>query len=106
MFKTDYTNKNIMEKRIFSELIVILCLMIENGFGQNLPPSPCPNLFQYMHDGNEWFGLAELPSGPLGQTTKINVMLSLGAQLPTVMNNPNVFVYFSSFLVYCYYLNF
>lgn len=65
---------------------VILCVHVKHSSEQSGPPqSPCPNMFQYAHDGREWIGTAQVQGSPLGQTTKLEVMLSLRAQLPSVI---------------------
>lgn len=69
--------------KTYAILSVILNYLICSTHEQNVPSSPCPNLFQYAHDGYQWFGMAQLPSVKLGQTLKVDVVLSLGAQLPT-----------------------
>lgn len=65
---------------------VILCVHVDHSSEQSgLPSSPCQNMFQYQHDGVEWIGAAQIQSLRLGQTMKLEVMLSLRAQLPSVI---------------------
>lgn len=63
--------------------IIVLIFVCGLAGAQDLQ-TPCPDIFQYRYDGGEWIGMVEIPSPPLGQTIKLNVMLSLRAQLPTV----------------------
>lgn len=65
-------------------LVIFLLCCVKFSLAQSEPASPCPDLFQYRFDGAEWYGVTELPSPQLGQTIKLNVLLSLRAQLPTV----------------------
>lgn len=75
-------------KRSFSAndvlLVIFLFCCVKFPLAQSELVSPCPDLFQYRFDGAEWYGVTELPSPQLGQTIKLNVLLSLRAQLPTV----------------------
>lgn len=65
---------------------VILCVQVDQSSEQSgMPSSPCQNMFQYQREGYEWIGLAQIQSLPLGQTTKLEVMLSLRAKLPSVI---------------------
>lgn len=66
---------------------VILCIHVDYSIEQNgLPASPCPGMFQYQHDGSEWYGSLQVQGVPLGQTTtKLQVVLSLPAALPSVI---------------------
>lgn len=46
----------------------------------DIPSSPCPQLFQYKFDGNNWIGELELPSPPIQHREVIlNLVLSLRA---------------------------
>lgn len=65
---------------------VILCVHVDQSSEQSgIPASPCQNMFYYQREGYEWVGLAQVKSLPLGQTTKLEVMLSLRAKLPSVI---------------------
>lgn len=65
---------------------LILCIHVNLSSEQTgLPSSPCPNLFQYQHDGYEWYGLVQIPNLDLGPTRKLEVNLSLASQLPSVI---------------------
>lgn len=67
-------------------LCVILCVHVHHSCQQSaIPSSPCPTIFQYKHDGIEWFGMTQIQSLPLGQSTKLQVILSLRAQIPSVI---------------------
>lgn len=46
----------------------------------DLPSSPCPTLFQYKYDGNNWIGELELPSPPIQHhEVVLHITLSLRA---------------------------
>lgn len=64
---------------------VILCVHVDRSSEQSIPANPCPNMFQYQREGYEYVGFAQVQSLPLGQTTKLEVMLSLRAKLPSVI---------------------
>lgn len=67
-------------------LIAVLAIALTGGQSgyQQTPDSPCPNIFRYHYDGNEWQGIVDVPYNSLAQTIKLNVMLTVKAQLPTV----------------------
>lgn len=65
---------------------IMLCSYVKHSSEQSgLPASPCPNMFQYSYDGSEWMGTIQVQGSPIGQTTKLEVMLSLRAQLQSVI---------------------
>lgn len=66
-------------------MCVILCVHVDWSSEQGLPANPCPNMFQYQREGYEWVGSAQIQTLPLGQITKLEVMLSLRAKLPSVI---------------------
>lgn len=46
----------------------------------DIPDSPCPQLFKYKYNGNDWYGELELPSPPIQHREVIlKVVLSLRA---------------------------
>ncbi|XP_055695483.1 serine protease gd-like [Lutzomyia longipalpis] len=45
--------------------------------------SPCPNLFQYQHNGYEPEGALEVPAPPIGTKLELHVFLTVPAQLPS-----------------------
>lgn len=67
-------------------LVILIAVRLTGGqVGyQQTPDSPCPHLFRYHYDGNEWQGIVDVPYNSLAQTIKLNVMLTVKAQLPTV----------------------
>lgn len=66
--------------------VILLSVLVHHSNQQSgIPLSPCPNIFIYQHDGIEWFGMTQIPSAPFGQATKLEVILSLRAQLPSVI---------------------
>jgi hypothetical protein len=55
------------------------------SWGQSVPTSPCPGIFQYeMDSSGNWHGLISVPAPQPGYTFKINVELALDAVLTTV----------------------
>lgn len=67
-------------KRILFIFIIIFKLLTLNAQRNNLPSSPCPELFQYKFNGNDWYGELELPSPKIDQREVIlQVSLSLRA---------------------------
>ncbi|PSN37054.1 hypothetical protein C0J52_20889 [Blattella germanica] len=52
---------------------------------QSLPPSPCPEIFQYQVDpGGIWYGLINVPTPEPDYNVKLKVELGLDAILPNV----------------------
>lgn len=45
-------------------LILILIVLMSNSHQQrnNFPVSPCPNVFLYKYDGQEWYGEIKTPT--------------------------------------------
>lgn len=67
-----------------STIFVVLFLWnrfhVTNQQHYDLPPSPCPHLFQYTYNGNNWIGEIELPSPPIQHhEVVLHVTLSLRA---------------------------
>lgn len=47
--------------------------------------SPCPEMFRYMFNGNEWMGLATINKpAPKGINSKIKIVLSVGFHFSSV----------------------
>lgn len=44
---------------------MLMCIDLANPQYYDIPPSPCPQLFQYKYNGNDWIGELELPSPPI-----------------------------------------
>lgn len=69
-------------------VLTVLAVFIDLSYGQNtwVPPSPCPEYFQYQHGDSGWHGVISL-RGPGPSDTiiiSLNVTLSLRAQLQSV----------------------
>lgn len=50
----------------------------------DIPPSPCPHLFQYKLQGNDWIGVLELPSPPI-QHHEVILHLTLSLRAATTV---------------------
>lgn len=70
---------------IYWMCVILLCVHVDHSNEQNIPSSPCQDMFQYQRDGYEFIGLVQMQSLPLGQAMKLEVMLSLRAKLPSVI---------------------
>lgn len=57
----------------------------------DIPPSPCPRLFQYKFDGSTWIGELELPSPPI-QHTEVILHLTLSLRASTTVSNYHILV--------------
>lgn len=69
--------QNIIFIVIFSLLRVI---HLTKSQYNDIPSSPCPQLFQYKYNGNDWIGEVELPSPPIEHHEVIlHITLSLRA---------------------------
>lgn len=78
---------NIFSTSQWTALVILLMgIVLTGGQGgyQVTPDSPCPALFRYQYDGNEWQGVLDVPYNALAQTIKVNVMLTVKARLPSV----------------------
>lgn len=51
----------------------------------DIPRSPCPRLFQYKFNGNDWYGELELPSPPI-QPGEIVLTLILTLRAATTVS--------------------
>lgn len=52
----------------------------------NLPSSPCPNVFQYKFDGNSWFGELEVAS-PAIEQREVILLVSLSLRAATSVSD-------------------
>lgn len=73
-------------KAMFVHLILILSVIETFTTGQYFPNS-CPEYFKYENDGYRTYGIIEVPPIKLGMNLRINVELSLKAQLQNVSSN-------------------
>lgn len=55
----------------------------------DLPSSPCPNLFQYKYDGNNWIGELELPSPPI-QHHEVVLHITLSLRAATTVSSCSI----------------
>lgn len=63
---------------------VLLLILANRACGQqdNHPLSPCPYIFQYKFDGNEWYGVVQVPDSPFHkQRIELDVKLTLRATI-------------------------
>lgn len=64
--------------------IILICFeQFTKAIAQGMPISPCPKIFQYRFDGNEWFGLIAVRH-PEVQALQIRVTLSMRGKPTTV----------------------
>lgn len=79
-----------LEVSIVSLCVHILGLLGLGVNGQYLQ-SPCPNIFTYQLDPStrEIFGYVEIPDLRVGDVAKLNVELSIAAELTKVSNESN-----------------
>lgn len=64
--------------------IILICFeQFTKVIAQGMPISPCPKIFQYRFDGNEWFGLIAVRH-PDVQALQIRVTLSMRGKPTTV----------------------
>lgn len=60
-------------------LLLRVCHLTKSQYS-DIPSSPCPQLFQYKYNGNDWIGEVELPSPPIEHHEVIlHITLSLRA---------------------------
>lgn len=52
----------------------------------NLPSSPCPRVFQYKFDGEEWYGELDVPSPPI-EHREVILQVSLSLRAATNVSN-------------------
>lgn len=64
-------------------VIILLTTQVTRLTGQG-QQSPCPDIFQYRYDGNEWSGYMEIQGPQIGQSIHLVLYLSLKARLSTV----------------------
>lgn len=63
----------------------------------DVPSSPCPQLFQYKFDGNNWIGELQLPSPPI-QHNEVVLHLTLSLRAATTVRScsADAFLIFSA----------
>lgn len=84
-----------IKSNIYVTISVILSHLICNSNEQSVPSSPCPNIFQYAYEGNQWVGMIQLSNVQYSSELKVDVVLSLRAQLPTASL---CFIYFCNYV--------
>ncbi|GAB0099245.1 Serine protease gd [Sergentomyia squamirostris] len=62
---------------IVSSVLAVICVVDAQV------SSPCPNIFQYHHNGYEPEGVLEVPSPPIGGKLELHVFLTVPVQLPS-----------------------
>lgn len=89
--------------------VLILCSQfcatkLQQSF--NIPTSPCPHIFQYTFDRNNYIGVIELPSPPIQHNEVIlHIVLSLRAATTVRVKN-YLFTVFNVNTVKCYLMEF
>ncbi|XP_063708228.1 serine proteinase stubble-like [Culicoides brevitarsis] len=66
----------------FTFLLVFFAFFVQKISSVQYLPNPCPNYFRYFREGYVTYGIIEVPPIELGMNLKLNVELSLKAQLP------------------------
>lgn len=66
----------------------------------DIPSSPCPQLFQYKYNGNDWIGELELPSPPI-QHHEVILHITLSLKASTTVRYYIVAVFGITFVVFC-----
>lgn len=68
--------------RVVVTLLLIQCTFVNYSHQQynNQPVSPCPHIFEYRYDGNDWFGVITTNAPRLDQKEAVlQLTLSLRA---------------------------
>ncbi|GAB0088229.1 Serine protease gd [Sergentomyia squamirostris] len=64
--------------------IVKVCMIILTGVVVKCQPnSPCPRIFHYIYNGQEWQGVIEITSPPIGVTINLSVLLVVPQKITT-----------------------
>lgn len=87
-------------------LIILLTTQVISLVGQG-QQSPCPEIFQYRYDGNEWSGYMQIQGPQIGQSIHLVLYMSLKARLssvsiyiPSCKNFENFSVFRENILIY------
>lgn len=75
------------EKMFLKWTFYLVCFFIIKTNGQE---SPCPNIFNYVNEGYQNYGIIKIPSLYFGQSISLVVQMSLGTYSPIV----SFFVFF------------
>lgn len=75
-------------------VIILKLLLLWQGIALteqqlDIPRSPCPRLFQYKYNGNDWYGELELPSPPI-QPGEIILTLILTLRAATTVSQIHI----------------
>lgn len=71
--------------QIMGLLMVMGLRALGYSWGQSIPRSPCPNVFQYKVDSSGmWYGLITIPPPEPDFNIKLSAALVINAVLPTV----------------------
>ncbi|XP_034664975.1 serine protease gd isoform X2 [Drosophila subobscura] len=67
-----------IEMKLHFTTILLICFEhVSKVIAQGMPISPCPKIFQYRFDGNEWFGLIAVRNPDMRQPLQLRVTLSM-----------------------------
>ncbi len=84
-------------------MYVIWCSHVIHLSGETL--NSCNNTLQYQREGNETVGWIEIQSPPSTKTLKLDIVLSLPGQLPSVGNYNciplNLYTFSLTYLLNC-----
>jgi hypothetical protein len=70
---------------ILGLLIIVVLETLGYSWGQTIPATPCPDVFQYRVDaGGMWYGLISVPPPEPDFNIKLTVKMALDAIPPTV----------------------
>lgn len=71
-------------------ILFIILEHINKIFTQGIPISPCPKMFQYRFDGQEWFGILSVRNPDFGQPLHLRVTLSMRGKPTTVSKSEHL----------------
>lgn len=80
----NYLVKKMKESNSKFLLLVIVLSFIQNISPVQYLPNPCPEYFKYERDGFHTYGIIEVPPIQLGMNLRLDVELSLKANLQDV----------------------
>lgn len=82
---------------------LLKCIDLTNSQFYDVPPSPCPQFFQYKYNGNDWIGEVELPSPPI-EHHEVILHITLSLKAATTVRLGAVAVSVACVLVRCCFL--
>ncbi|XP_077298947.1 serine protease gd-like [Arctopsyche grandis] len=64
-------------------VITLSTIVVAQEILETAPESPCPKIMKYATNGRIWYGKIRIPSASFGSQIKLEVKMSIDAQLPT-----------------------